>query len=139
MLTTYQALARLALNEFGDVVTRTDFVGGTLASPNKLRLILNDGSFLDVWLSADGDYAYHWEQRRQSGRLYRWDNAPHYPHVSTFPNHFHDGDENTVVESHLDPTPSDALRRVLNFVHRRLAGELDDERVDCPICQRTDL
>jgi len=62
MLSTYQALARLALDEFGtqglNIVTRATFVGGTPASPNKLRLILTDESFLDVWLSADGDYAY---------------------------------------------------------------------------------
>jgi hypothetical protein len=122
MLTTYQTLARLALGEFGDVVTRTAFIGGTLASPNKLRLILNDGSFLDVWLSMDGDYAYHWEQRRQSGRMYRWDNAPHHPHVSTFPHHFHDGDDSTVVESHKSSTPSDALRQALDFVRNRLTS-----------------
>ena len=124
MLSTYQALACLALDEFGtqglNIVTRATFVGGTPASPNKLRLILTDESFLDVWLSADGDYAYHWEQRRQRGRLYRWDNAPHHSHVDTFPAHLHDGDENTIVESHLSPKPEDALRQVLNFVHQRL-------------------
>jgi hypothetical protein len=41
MLSTYQALARLALDEFGtqglNIVTRATFVGGTPASPNKLR------------------------------------------------------------------------------------------------------
>jgi hypothetical protein len=124
MLSTYQALARLALDEFGtqglNIATHATFVGGTPASPNKLRLNLVDESFLDVWLSADGDYAYHWEQRRQRGRLYRWDNAPHHPHVDTFPAHLHDGDENTIVESHLSPKPEDALRQVLNFVHQRL-------------------
>ena len=122
MLTTYQALARLALDEFEDIVTRTAFIGGTLASPNKLRLILNDGSFLDVWLSVDGDYAYHWEQRRQRGRMYRWDNAPHHPHVSTFPHHFHDGDDSTIVESRMSSAPSDALRQALDFVRSRLTS-----------------
>ena len=120
MLAAYQALMRLALDEFKDIITHTIFIGGTPASPNKLRLTLTDGSFLDVWLSADGDYSYHWEQRRQRGRLYRWDNAPHYPHVGTFPAHLHDGDENTIVESHLSPAPADALRQVLDFVRRRL-------------------
>jgi len=52
MLVTYQALARLALDEFKDIVTSMTFVGGTPASPNKLRLTLTDGSFLDVWVSA---------------------------------------------------------------------------------------
>ena len=124
MLSTYQALARLALEEFGaqglNIVIRATFVGGTPASPNKLRLTLTDESFLDVWLSADGDYAYHWEQRRQRGRLYRWDNAPHHPHVDTFPAHLHNGDENTIAESHLNPEPDDALRQVLHFIHQKL-------------------
>jgi len=124
VLATYQSLARLALDEFGahglDIVTGADFVGGTPASPNKLRLNLIDESFLDVWLSADGDYAYHWEQRRQRGRIFRWDNAPHHAHVDTFPEHLHEGDENTIVASHLDPKPEDALRQVLSFVHQRL-------------------
>jgi hypothetical protein len=120
MLVTYQTLARLALDEFKDVVTGTTFIGGTPASPNKLRLTFTDGSFLDVWLSADGDYAYHWEQRRQRGQLFRWDNAPHHPHVGTFPDHFHDGDEGTIVESYLDPAPEAALRQVLDFVRRQL-------------------
>lgn len=67
MLGVYQALANLALKQFDDIVTGVTFVGGTPAIPNKLRLTLIDGSFLDIWLSADGDYAYHWEQRQQSG------------------------------------------------------------------------
>jgi Family of unknown function (DUF6516) len=116
----YQALARLAQNEFGDIVTRASYVGGTPASPNKLRLMLTDDSFLDIWLSAEGDYAYHWEQRRQRGRSYRWDNAPHHPHVGTFPAHLHNGDEHTLAESHLSATPEIALRDVLAFIRRNL-------------------
>jgi len=72
-----------------------------------------------MW-SLDGDYAYHWEQRRQRGRLYRWDNAPHYPRVSTFPDHFHHGDESMIVESYLNSMPEAALRQVLEFVRRQL-------------------
>jgi hypothetical protein len=82
--------------------------------------MLIDTSVLDIWLSVDGDYAYHWEQRRQRGQLHRWDNAPHHPHIDTFPAHLHDGDENTVVESHLDPTPQAALRYVLSFIRHRI-------------------
>ena len=116
MLASYQALATLALREFSDVVSRTSFVGGTDASPNKLRLTLRDESFLEIWLSSDGDYAYHWEQRRQRGRLFRWDNAPHHPRVSIFPDHFHAGDEAAIRESHLVADPIAALRFVLAFI-----------------------
>lgn len=120
MLKIYQSLIRLATNEFGDVVVNATFVGGTVSSPNKLRFIFTDASFLDVWLSTDNDYAYHWERRRQCGQMYRWDNAPHHPHVSTFPAHFHMGDELSLVESHLATKPERALREILTFVRRNL-------------------
>lgn len=120
MLAIYQSLAHIALTEFKDVVASTALIGGTPASPNKLRLMLSDESFLDIWLSADGNYAYHWEHRRQSGKLYRWDNAPHHPQVNTFPAHFHEGEENTIVASQLSATPGDALRQVLEFIKRNL-------------------
>ena len=120
MAAPYQALVTLAQHEFSDIVSDAGFVGGTASSPNKLRLTLIDESFLDVWLSTDGDYAYHWEQRRQRGRVFRWDNAPHHPRVSTFPDHLHDGDEATVRESHLHSDPAAALRQVLAFIRQEL-------------------
>src|SRR5689334_9731720 len=121
MLDVYQALIRLVLADFGEIITQTVFVGGTPTSPNKLRLLIKDGSFLDIWLSCEGDYSYHWEQRSQSGRLYRWDNAPHHPQIGTFPRHMHNGDEGTVIESDLDSAPETALRQVLVFVREQLS------------------
>ena len=46
--------------------------------------------------------------------------APHHPHVGTFPAHFHDGDETTIVESHLSLALEAALRQVLDSVRQRL-------------------
>jgi len=120
MLETYQTLAHLASAEFSDIVTNSQFIGGTPADPNKLRLLIKDESYLDIWLSDDNDYAYHWEHRRQSGKIYRWDNAPHHPKVSTFPKHFHDGDENTISGSELTSDAQSALRDVLKFVREHL-------------------
>jgi len=121
MLDVYQALTRLALAEFSEIITQTVFVGGTPANPNKLRLFIKDESFLDIWLSADGDYAYHWEQRSQTGRLYRWDNAPHHSQIRTFPRHMHNGEESTVIESDLSSIPETALRQILDFVREQLS------------------
>lgn len=121
MLIAYQALITLAQAEFDDVVTNTTFIGGTPTSPNKIRFYIIDTSFLDVWLSADGDYSYHWERRGQTGEIYRWDNAPHHSQVSTFPDHFHKGDEQMVVESTLNPIPQTALREVLSFIRDRVS------------------
>ena len=118
MLATYQTLASIAAAEYADIVAEAAFVGGTSASPNKLRLSLVEGSFIDIWLSSDGDYAYHWERRRQAGEMYRWDNAPHYRQISTFPAHFHDGDETTIRDSTLSTNPKLALREILMFVRQ---------------------
>lgn len=120
MLNLYHDLAELALQEFGKVVVEPSFIGGTLASPNKLRLRLIDNSFVDIWLSTDGDYSYHWEHRRQSGQIFRWDNAPHHPQISTFPHHIHNGDEYTITESHLAINPDVALHEILTFIESHL-------------------
>lgn len=116
MLLIYQKLEKIARNDFSDIVRDTAYIGGRSAQPNKLRVFLKDGSFLDVWLSDDDDYSFHWEQRAVRGVIHRWDNAPDHPEIETFPHHFHDGKENNVKSSHL---PSDiiiAFREVLGFI-----------------------
>ena len=120
MLIIYQALSTFTQDEFGDVVTQTQYIGGTPTSPNKLRLHFTDNSFLDIWLSADEDYSYHWERRGQTGEIYRWDNAPHHSYINTFPDHLHQGDEKSVVESDLNSTPQLALHTILLFVRDKL-------------------
>lgn len=120
MLDIYQSLANIALTEFSVIVTSSQMIGGTPADPNKLRLTFKDESFLDIWLSEDNDYAYHWEHRRQSGKFYRWDNAPHHPEVFTFPKHFHNGDETVMTGSELGSDSQSALRYVLKFIQERL-------------------
>lgn len=91
---------------------------------NELRILLVDGSFIDVWhsLKLSGRYSYHWERRAIDGTIYRHDNAPHFRwrDVSTFPRHFHDGDELTVVESHLSEDPEAAIHAFLTFARIRL-------------------
>jgi len=81
---------------------------------------------LDIWLSVSGRYSYHWERRQTSkGDLYRYDNAPHerWRHVSTFPHHLHNGDEETVTDSFLSSQHEQAIREVLTFVCSRLREE----------------
>jgi len=95
-----------------------------LVEENELRILLVDGSFIDVCdsLKLSGRYSYHWERRPLDGTIYRHDNAPHrrWRDVSTFPRHYHDGDESTVVESHLSETPEAAIREFLAFARIKL-------------------
>ena len=125
----YAALQTLALTEFGDVVGNAIIMTLPTGDPLKLRLDIADGSLLDVFISLSGRYSYHWERRLTlKGDIYRHDNAPHnrWRHVSTFPKHFHDGSENNVVASHINPPPESALREVLVFVRQKL---LDESRI----------
>lgn len=46
----------------------------------------------------------------------RWDNAPHYPQISSFPDHLHDGSEQTVIP-HAPISALDALEFILGKVY----------------------
>jgi hypothetical protein len=113
----YVSLERIALDEFGDVVVATQQLGRRANVPLKLRLLIRDNTFVDVWLSPDGGrYAYHWEQRAKRGVIHRHDNAPDHPHITTHPKHFHNGNEGNVEASHIPDDPPEALRCFLAFV-----------------------
>jgi hypothetical protein len=56
-------------------------------------------------------YRHHWQEH--DGLLpKRWDNAPHYPTVGTFPHHLHDEAEDRVVD-HPATTGLEVLQRIL--------------------------
>jgi len=117
----YDELLHLALTEFADIITHAETLGRRAAVPLKLRLTVRDGTLVDVWLSPDlSRYTYHWEQRAKRGLLYRHDNAPDHPSISTFPKHFHNGSEDAVEESHIPDDPVIALRQFLIFVRAKL-------------------
>lgn len=123
MIIDIKELEEIAEIEFSDIVE--DVV---LPDMNELRIILIDGSFIDIWFSLKlkGRYSYHWERKFIDGSIYRHDNAPHksWENVKTFPKHFHDGDEDRVRESYLSEEPREAIRDFLNFVKKefRLKG-----------------
>ncbi len=120
----YAVIERIALAEFADVVTGVRHIGRRANAILKLRLLILNGTYVDVWLSPTGaDFAYHWEQRAQRGCLHRHDNAPDHPHITTYPKHFHNGDETTVEESFIPDAPAEAIRYFLSFVRQQLAND----------------
>lgn len=126
----YNTLLQVALTEFDDIVIQAQVIHLPTGDPHKLRLNLVDGSFIDIYISVTGRYAYHWERRLiGKGEVYRHDNAPHkaWRYVSTFPKHFHDGQEDKVTESHLSSTPSEALKQVCAFARQKLRSESGKE------------
>ncbi|WP_139786880.1 toxin-antitoxin system TumE family protein [Desulfamplus magnetovallimortis] len=68
------------------------------------EVTLKDGSFICIrdYLFMDGNrkYSYHW-QHRDGTLIARWDNAPHWPDISTFPHHVHSGVNNHVSASNI--------------------------------------
>ncbi len=118
----YQNLITLARHEFPHLIQSAKLIDGTFTAPRKMRITLLDHSFLDVWLSFDGDYAYHWEHRAQDGGLHRWDNAPHFPQIASYPHHCHEGSESNVIESHIPQENAEAvLRYILDFIEGQIS------------------
>ncbi|MDI9607601.1 MAG: DUF6516 family protein [Atribacterota bacterium] len=89
-------LARIAEIEFSDIVDATEIM------ETKLRIMLLDGGFVDVWLSKKlaNRFGFHWEHK-VTDLSYRYDNFPDakWSNISTFPYHFHDGSQDNVVDS----------------------------------------
>lgn len=86
----------------------------------KIRCRLTQNLQLQIWLHheiAFQDYAY---QLFTNQPILRWDNAPHYPQISTAPNHFHDKD-GTVHESPLTGNTIEDLHYVLGEVEKWIA------------------
>ncbi|MDH7578050.1 MAG: DUF6516 family protein [Bacillota bacterium] len=107
-------LVEIAVIEFADIVEEA-----YCPDPGEVRIILIDGSYIDIWFSLKlkGRYSYHWERRALDGKIYRHDNAPHkrWEGIVTFPRHFHNGSEAHVEASNLSEVPEEALRQFLSF------------------------
>jgi hypothetical protein len=123
LLHVYLKLKSTAESNYRDIVRSTKLIGGKTSEPNKLRIYFINGSFLDVWLTQEGDYSYHWESTLQNGMIHRWDNAPDHPQIPSFPKHFHDGSNKNVKESSLSENPEHALIEILDFIKTRLKKE----------------
>ena len=109
--------------EFADIVVEA-FSPGI----NELRIILSDGSFVDVWFSLklQGRYSFHWERRAIDGTVYRHDNAPHrrWEAVATYPRHFHNGSEtNVLLAERAVQYPQAAVAVRLQRAHAQRLGQ----------------
>jgi len=56
----------------------------------KVRCRLKGGYQFQLWLHREPDFESYAYQLFTNRPLMRWDNAPHYPHITTAPHHFHD-------------------------------------------------
>jgi len=116
-----EKLSEIAEIEFSDIIE--DVIPGL----NRLRILLREGSFIDIWYSITNPdrYACHWERKSIDGTIYRHNNAPHkdWEKVSTYPKHFHNGTEDRVEASEIPDNPVDGLRYFLRFVESKIKIE----------------
>lgn len=117
-MSSLERLCRIAEVEFADIVMQTDALGA------KLRVLLTDTSYVDVWASRklSGRFGFHWERQHLDGQVYRYDNFPdtNWSSVSTFPYHFHNGDQSQVVAAPFSPLLEQGFREFMAFVRRKM-------------------
>ena len=80
----------------------------------KLEIVFHDGSELLVkdyhFAPDERKYAFHWSEA--GGKLkIRWDNAPHWKRIPTFPHHKHVGHDKN-VEASVEVTLTDVLEYI---------------------------
>ncbi len=119
----YEKLAHIAKDEFSDIVLETKLFYRRASVPVKLRLKIQNESYIDIWINSSANrYAYHWELRATRGLIFRHDNAPDHSDVSTFPKHFHNGSEENIEPSEISDMPQEAIREFLCFVREKLSA-----------------
>jgi hypothetical protein len=64
----------------------------------KIRCQLKKKYKVQVWIHQTDTYFHYSYQLFTTYPILRWDNAPHYPNISSAPHHFHD-EENRVTNS----------------------------------------
>jgi hypothetical protein len=89
----------------------------------QVMAILRDGSRLELrdYLFVDGSRKYAYQWMTADGVLRRrWDNAPHWPDISTAPHHVHLSDQQM-------PKPSiiTNLEDLLQFLKERVAADAE--------------
>ncbi|MCL7454740.1 MAG: DUF6516 family protein [Anaerolineae bacterium] len=111
-------LRRIAEVEFADIVVQADRLGA------KLRVLLTDTSFVDVWVSRKlrGRFGFHWERRHLDGSIYRYDDFPdtNWTAVPTFPLHFHDGNQGNVIAAPFAEDLEQGFREFMAFAQERM-------------------
>ncbi len=77
----------------------------------RIRIRFVNGNLLELGQIEHLDYRYHF-QDKQNNLIFRYDNAPHFPKLETFPHHKHLFDE---VTNSKKPSIVDVIQEVCGF------------------------
>ncbi len=118
-MTDLGILQEIIEDEFLDIVKNI-----LKPSEEKLRVVLNDKSFIDIRLSqkVKNRFDFHWERRHINGTIFRYDNFPdiRFKHLKGFPEHFHYQKENKVIEAKFKKSPKQGFKDFMNFARSYL-------------------
>ena len=88
----------------------------------KLRIILIDGSFIDIFLSKKlkDKFGFHWECIDE--KIFRYDNFPDRKarKLKSFPYHFHFEEQNNIQETPFRTDIENGFRDFLRFVRDKI-------------------
>lgn len=116
-MTTFEELQFIVKDQFLDIVV--DIIK---PSPDKLRLILRDKSFIDIRLSQTirNRFDFHWERRHIDKTVYRYDNFPdaRFKQIKTFPYHLHLKTEDKVTAITFRKTLPGAFTDFMSFARQ---------------------
>lgn len=112
----YEIVSLLSQSEIVSQMEVLELVDESNVQSIKIKTKLIDGSLLYIQetVSERGNkYSYHW-QTEDNEVLLRWDNAPHYRQVESFPHHKHVGEK-------IESSPKLSVEEVLQCIK----GSLD--------------
>lgn len=119
-MATLDEIRRIAEVEFAPIVTDVVIMGV------KLRIILTDTSYVDVWVSKklENRFGFHWERGHLDGTIYRYDNFPDtdWKHIPTYPFHFHNGSQDAVEAPSFSQDVIQGFRDFMGFIAAEIAS-----------------
>jgi len=112
---SYQRLlnfVKIVNDEFSDIVSDVGLY------PDRLRITLVDGSWIEVRYPVKGKFSFHWQR---GNKIYRIDTAPHHKHIKTYPRHIHFEREDNVIEDFVTKAgdePEEDFRNFMKWVRK---------------------
>lgn len=94
----WKVVNEIALSDRGHFRVRLTLANGDFVEASEFFYIHNNGI-------KQQRYRYQWMDAQQQQLKRRWDNAPHFPNIETFPHHVHVNQENNVLPSHMFGIP----------------------------------
>lgn len=130
MDTKLEDLKRIFCLELGELIISTKLIR------NKLRIILVDNSFFDIFCSKniENRWAFHWERKHIDGSIHMHDNIPHkaWSEIESFPWHYHLRAQDNVIKSDFSDDILMNAQKFIRFIKEKMKSSADSPRETPP-------